>query len=118
MIDDSYNANPASMEAAFNVLAKSPGRKVAILGTMLELGNDTVKLHKLVGENAKKVADVVIGVGNYTEEYNPLKHFKNSEEAAEGIFPYIKEADSILVKGSRGIQMEKIVKIIKEKNGI
>ena len=118
LIDDSYNANPASMEAAFNVLAKSPGKKIAILGTMLELGNDTVKLHKLVGENAKKVADVIIGVGDYTDEYNPIKHFKNSKEAAEGIFPYIKEADSILVKGSRGVRMEEIVKKIEEKNGI
>ncbi|MEX0594693.1 MAG: cyanophycin synthetase, partial [Patescibacteria group bacterium] len=109
LIDDSYNANPASMEAALNVLAKSPGRKIAVLGTMLELGEDAEKLHKRVGEKAGKVADVVIGVGDMAQNYHPTKIFPNSELAAQGIFTYIREGDSILVKGSRGVRMEKIV---------
>ena len=64
------------------------------------------------------MADIIIGVGEYANEYNPVKHFNNSEEAAKEIFPYLEEAGSILVKGSRGVRMEKIVKQIEEKNGI
>lgn len=112
LIDDSYNANPASMEAAFNVLAKAPGKKVAILGTMRELGNETVELHQQVGKRAHEVADVVIGVGELTEHYRPKAIFADSDEAARAIFPYLTEGVSILVKGSRGVHMEKIVEQI------
>lgn len=117
LIDDSYNANPASMEAAINVLAKSPGKKIAILGTMLELGDNSPELHRKVGEMAKDVADKIIGVGEYTKEYGPVKIFENSEQAADGIFPYLEENASILIKGSRGVRMEKIVKKIEERDG-
>ncbi len=117
VIDDSYNANPASMGAAFNVLAKAPGRKVAILGTMRELGDNAAQLHREVGKRAHEVADVVIGVGELSEHYSPIKVFADSDEAAAGIFPYLTEGVSILVKGSRGVHMEKIVEqIIKHGN--
>lgn len=119
LINDSYNANPDSMGAAFRVLKKAPGRKVAILGTMLELGNQSDDFHRQVGEAAHRVADVVIGVGDKANLYKPAKHFSGSEEAARGIFtsseggfPLLREGDSILVKGSRGVKMEKIAEII------
>jgi len=117
LIDDSYNANPASMEAALNLLKASPGRKVAVLGTMRELGKAAEKYHQEVGELAHQVADVVVGVGELSELYRPSARFETSGEAATGIFSYLKEGDSILVKGSRGVQMEKIVEEI-TKHGI
>jgi len=115
LIDDSYNANPASMEAALNLLKERPGRKVAVLGTMRELGNDSAKFHQQVGEIAHQVADVVIGVGEMADYYKPMQLFADSAQAASAIFSYLQEGDSILVKGSRGVQMEKIVEeIIKD----
>lgn len=112
LIDDSYNANPGSMEAALNLLKARTGRKVAILGTMRELGANEVMYHQQVGLLAHQVADLVIGVGELTEHYQPLHHFSSSDEAAKGIFSYLKEGDSILVKGSRGVRMEKVVEEI------
>lgn len=109
LIDDSYNANPGSMEAALNLLKVRSGRKVAILGTMRELGKDSQRYHQRVGDLAHQAADVVIGVGEMTESYRPTVRFSDSDAAAKEIFSYLKEGDSILVKGSRGVRMEKIV---------
>lgn len=109
VIDDTYNANPASMEAALQLLAKMPGRKVAILGTMRELGQSERVLHQQIGSLAHQIADVVIGVGELSEEYRPVVQFASSEEAARGVFSYLKKGDSILVKGSHSVSMEKII---------
>lgn len=109
VLDDTYNANPASMEGALNLLKNMPGRKVAILGTMRELGESEKLLHKHTGDLAHSIADVVIGVGEHTDEYQPVVHFDSSDQAAKEIFSYLKKGDSILVKGSRSIQMEKII---------
>jgi UDP-N-acetylmuramoyl-tripeptide--D-alanyl-D-alanine ligase len=112
VLDDSYNANPASMEAALNRLKKMPGRKVAILGTMMELGENEQIFHQKIGQLAHSVADVVIGVGEMTDQYRPVVQFQNSDLAAQGIFSYLKKGDSILVKGSRSVKMEKIIKAL------
>jgi UDP-N-acetylmuramoyl-tripeptide--D-alanyl-D-alanine ligase len=112
LIDDSYNANPGSMEAALNLLKSRPGRKVAVLGTMREMGNDAVSYHRQVGSLAHQSADLVIGVGELTEHYQPSQQFPDSDQAAKKIFSYLREGDSILVKGSRGVRMEKIVEEI------
>ncbi len=117
LVDDSYNANPASMEAALHVLEKLPAPRVAVLGTMLEQGEDEVAMHKEVGEMAHRAADTVIGVGQLTENYQPTVHYQTSEEAARAIFSHLPETASILVKGSRGVHMEKIVKQIVGNDG-
>lgn len=109
VLDDSYNANPASMEAALRKLEKLPGRKVAILGTMRELGNTEKVFHRHVGNFAHEIADYVIGVGELADEYKPDIHFPTSDAASSAIFSYLRKGDSILVKGSRSVQMEKIV---------
>lgn len=109
VLDDTYNANPASMEAALNRLKKMPGRKVAILGTMRELGETEKILHRHTGDLAHTIADVVIGVGEHTDQYQPVVRFETSDQAAKEIFSYLKKGDSILVKGSRSIHMEKII---------
>lgn len=112
LLDDSYNANPLSMKAAFNVLAKLPGRKVAILGDMLELGEDEKKFHREIGELARRSADLVIGVGELSREYGGAKHYPDSLTASKEVPGLLGQDDSILVKGSHGVHMEVIVSAI------
>jgi UDP-N-acetylmuramoyl-tripeptide--D-alanyl-D-alanine ligase len=100
------------MKAAFNVLAKLPGRKVAILGDMLELGEDEKKFHQEIGELARQSADLVIGVGELAKEYGAPKNYPNSETASKEILELLGQDDSILVKGSHGAHMEKVVEAI------
>lgn len=117
VIDDSYNANPLSMKAALNILKKMPGRRVAILGSMKELGAEEVIMHQQIGELARTVADELISVGELAKEYGGVVHFADSQSAATGIFPYIQEGDSILIKGSRSVKMEKIVESLEQHYG-
>jgi UDP-N-acetylmuramoyl-tripeptide--D-alanyl-D-alanine ligase len=112
IIDDSYNASPTSMNAAFETLAKLPGRKVAILGSMLELGQNEVRYHEAVGRRARDAAEFVIGVGGLAKHYNPDHWFADSSAAAKGVVAFLKKGDSILVKGSHGIRMDKIVEAL------
>jgi len=63
VVDDCYNANPMSMRAALDELARAPGRKVAVLGDMLELGPDERRFHEEVGAYARERADVLVTVG-------------------------------------------------------
>lgn len=123
LIDDSYNSNPAALEIALKSLSELPGgRKVAVLGDMLELGKKEVKFHIQAGKKAAQLGiDILITVGPLSRhmavgarEYgmgkNQIYSFKDSEEAAEKISSLLKAGDIIMVKGSRGIHMEKIVK--------
>ncbi|MEK7535212.1 MAG: Mur ligase family protein [Patescibacteria group bacterium] len=112
LLDDSYNANPVSMEAALIVLAKLPGRKVAVLGDMLELGKDERRMHQEVGQLARTKADVVVGVGNLATEYGGIITYPDSTVASRDLFSVLREGDTVLVKGSHGVNMEKIASSI------
>lgn len=121
-IEDCYNASPDSMEAALKVLsAYHGGRKIAILGDMLELGGFAEALHRRVG---KAVAENQVSL-LYT--YGPLSEyiadeakrlhvevesFREPEALADAVRPLLKTGDVVLVKGSRGMKMEKIIKKI------
>ncbi len=109
LLDDSYNANPLSMTVALKLLAKLPGRKVAILGDMLELGADEVKYHQEIGQLAKQSADLVIGVGDLAKEYGAAKYYSDSATASQEVLGLLGQDDNILVKGSHGVHMELIV---------
>lgn len=111
IIDDCYNANPVSMRAALDVLKDLPitGRKIAVLGDMLEIGNITGEAHQLIGEYAKKVADEVVSVGNLAKMYNSEKYYTNTDQATEYLLANIAENDIILIKASRAVGLEKIV---------
>lgn len=117
LLDDSYNANPASMAAALRVLEKMPEPRVAVLGTMLEQGEQAPIAHQEIGRLAHQVAGSVIGVGEMAEHYRPSVHFPTSDQAAAGIFAYLPQTASILVKGSRGVRMEKIIQEIIKNHG-
>jgi len=127
VINDVYNASPDSMQAALRVLKDvSAERRIAVLGDMLELGRWSEEAHRSVGRFAALCnPDYVIAVGNYSSFIiegarenikGKMETFalKNNEEAIELISSVIKAGDAVLVKGSRGMRMERIVERIKE----
>ena len=111
---DAYNANPTSMEAALKNFARTfKGKKIAALGDMLELGNESEHEHFIIGQRLQELKlDDIILVG---ENFKPvavkfnLKHFNSADEAAQWFSSKKNDTFNLLVKGSRGIQMEKIV---------
>lgn len=123
ILDDCYNANPMSMKAAVDIIAKSKGRKVAILGDMFELGEDEMKLHGEVGNYAgKKDIDLLVCVGerskHMAEEAGKISqgvvlHYETREEVIKEIAPLLKQGDMILIKASHGMGFDKIVEYLK-----
>lgn len=122
IIDDSYNAAPPAVQAAIRTLAQveSSGQKIAVLGDMLELGEYTLEAHREVGRRVAEVADWLLLVGlrsRFTGEgaveaglnQKNIKYFDNSLAAGKELQGLIKAGDIILVKGSQGVRMEKVV---------
>jgi len=114
IIDDTYNANPAAMMAALDVLEMFPGKKVAVLGDMAELGIHSAELHQNVAQYvSRKNIHLVIAVGkdakNYLKSNKPSHHFATTAEALTTITDLVLDADVILIKGSRKMQMDQIV---------
>ncbi|MCL5407088.1 MAG: Mur ligase family protein [Patescibacteria group bacterium] len=119
LIDDSYNANPLSMKAALDVLnflpsPKENGRKIAVLGDMLEIGQISAKAHELIGQYANEIADEVISVGTESQKYNSKVHFENAQAASDYLLANIQRNDIILIKASRAIGLDKVVERLKE----
>lgn len=128
LIDDTYNSNPAALETVLNDLSHFQGkRKIAVLGDMLELGDKEIEYHIQAGKQVRHYGlDLLITVGplsKYIAEgafetgmsKAQIHSFKNSDETAERICSLLKAGDTVLVKGSRGIKMDKIVKTLWEK---
>ncbi len=120
IIDDTYNANPESMMAALNLLADLPGRRVAVLGDMLELGHVEEAAHRLIGRRVADVAQRLVAVGRRAEwiAEEALKvgmlrahvvMVVDVDTAVSVLEELIVEQDMILVKGSLGMQMDKII---------
>ena len=130
IIDDIYNASPASTHLALETLQDLPAgeaglaskRKVAVLGDMLELGKYTIQAHQNIGNIAGSFVDLLICVGSRAKfiadsavnqmSTEKIYKFETSDEAKLKVKELIKEGDLILVKGSQGIRMEKIVEEI------
>ena len=120
IINDCYNASPSSMKAALEVLNNKVGkRKVAILGTMKELGDMAKVAHKDVGEYAKDKVDLLIVTGDYQNEYKigykreDIMLFNTKDELIGQLKNIIKRDDVVLVKASRSIKFEDIVNELK-----
>jgi len=121
LLDDSYNANPVAVEAAVAALALGPvGRRVAFLGDMLELGPTAPELHRQVGASVAAHLDQLVAVGPLGRHLaegarqgglspSSVATFDSSAEAAAGASDIVQPGDSVLVKGSRGIAMERVV---------
>ena len=122
VIDDSYNASPDSVKASLDILSSFKNRKVAILADMLELGDYSPIGHKEVGAYAKeKGVDLLFALGNESKEiYNGFansensRHFDNIDDIISIIGDVIKNGDTLLIKGSRGMRTDLIVKKIDE----
>ncbi len=123
ILDDTYNASPASSLAALNLLAELEGRKIAVLGDMLELGSEEQRGHQVVGGRAAQVVDVLIAVGargRWIGEATRAAGLpaaqvffaEDNARAIELLRTVMQAGDMILVKGSRGMQMEQIVNAI------
>ena len=121
LIDDSYNANPASMKAALGVLGQRAGQKVAVLGAMAELGPDARALHQDVGEFAREHGiDRMITVGPGCEGYadgfgEGTEPCLTHDQAVETVVRAKNTPLTVLVKGSRSSAMDRVVEGIKEK---
>ncbi|MBP2653096.1 MAG: murF [Firmicutes bacterium] len=122
IINDAYNASPLSMQAAIETLGTvAKGRKVAVLGDMLELGDVAVEAHRRIGKKlAAEGVQVVITLGELAKNIASaaLKDrvavtvaCKNHDEAKEALSKLIRPGDTVLLKGSRGMQMEKVLEI-------
>ena len=120
LLDDTYNASPESMLAALNLLAELDGRKVAVLGDMLELGQYEKQGHEIVGVRAAEVADTLVTVGTLGHiiaaaarragmRSGKVTEFENTDEAIAHLQRSLTEKDAVLVKGSHGIRMDRIV---------
>ncbi len=118
LIDDTYNAGPDSMRAALDLLASLPGRHVAVLGEMLELGADSDAAHQTIGEYAAGRADLVIAVGPMAEQYEigaarapdaGFVPFETREQALRELHLSLRPGDVVLVKASRGAELDLLV---------
>lgn len=123
IINDAYNASPDSMEAALKILGRYERRRVAILGDMFEMGEHSEYGHRLVGKYAIDNTDLLIAIGKDAKfmcqearllgfDKNNIHHFNTKEEAIEKIDELIQEEDVVLVKASRGMELEKIVEYL------
>ncbi len=116
IIEDCYNASPDSMRAAADMLKmmKCDGRKIAVLGDMLELGEITEEAHTDVYLNALELSDILIVTGKY-REYAPKGAIicEDNEKTAQYLIENAKKGDIVLFKASRGVKLEQVVNIFK-----
>ncbi|HWH13253.1 MAG TPA: Mur ligase family protein, partial [Miltoncostaeaceae bacterium] len=115
LIVDCYNANPVAMHAALDDLAGRAGRRVAVLGDMMELGPEEMRYHREVGAHARdRGVDLIVAVGararGYLEGAEGVAHawFPDGAAAAEGVGALLAPGDVVLVKASRSVALERV----------
>jgi len=122
LLDDSYNANVGSMTAAVQVLSEMPGYQVLVAGDMAELGEETEKCHREIGEAAREAGlDRVLTCGKFShfisENSGVGEHFSDKTALTERLRELLSQHSEItvLIKGSRSAAMEQVVQSLKEK---
>ena len=117
VIDDSYNSSPAAVHAALAVLREVAGRRVAVLGDMLELGTLSVGAHEAVGADVAKSVDALVAVGELaatiaaSAERNGLRDVHRAADGGEALVrlrQLLRPGDTVLVKGSRALALDKL----------
>jgi UDP-N-acetylmuramoyl-tripeptide--D-alanyl-D-alanine ligase len=132
LINDSYNSSPAALQAMTALLAATPGfrRRILAAGEMRELGASSAQLHHEAGAFAAKtgLVDWIVGVAGDAAQLlegaaragiprDRLKFFASSEEAADFLQKFLQPGDLLLIKGSRGVKMERIVEVLLMQHG-
>lgn len=123
LLDDTYNSSPDSAIAALNLLSELGGRKIAVLGDMLELGGYAVEGHRRVGRRAIEVASILITVGELGRLIGQealgcgmpaerVIEVADADAAVVCLQGLLQEKDMVLIKGSRGMAMERIVEAL------
>lgn len=123
LLDDTYNASPESTLAALNLLAELPGRKIAVLGGMFELGEYEREGHEKVGIRAAQVADCLITLGDLAKQIADFagqagmdKRFisilEEPDDVVKMLRSILKQGDVVLIKGSHGLRMDHIVQAL------
>jgi UDP-N-acetylmuramoyl-tripeptide--D-alanyl-D-alanine ligase len=114
IVDDSYNASPGSVLAALELLGGLPGRRIAVLGEMLELGDDHEDGHRRVGAAASGAVDQLVVVGEGAQAIAdgttaPVERVPDRDAARERLLEILEPGDVVLVKASRGIGLDVLV---------
>lgn len=115
LIDDTYNANPASMRAAIEVLAQQGGKRVLVLGDMGELGAGAAAFHAEIGDAARRAGiEILYGLGEMSgkavQEFGAgARHFESIEALTSALEQELDANTTVLVKGSRFMKMERVV---------
>jgi len=123
VIDDCYNASPDSVKAALDVLTRAKGNTIAILGDMFELGDASRDMHFDVGTYAARLnINTIICVGQHSKAMHEgacsvasdsqILYFASKDDCLDNLTPLVKPGDTILVKASRGMRFENIVKFL------
>ena len=132
IINDAYNANPDSMKAALTALSEFPGarRRLAVLGSMGELGRHATELHRAIGEfAARQDLAFLIAVGPHAEScakgamaaglgHNQIVAALDAEEATVALRPLLREGDAVLVKGSNFMGLDRLVAAVTGKGAL
>jgi UDP-N-acetylmuramoyl-tripeptide--D-alanyl-D-alanine ligase len=124
ILDETYNASPEAVLAALDLLASQPGRRFAALGTMLELGEESVPLHRRVGERAAALGlDGLVIVASGSEgdamlagasSLPRLVRLESPAEAAEALLAWLEPGDHLLLKASRGVALERVLPLLEQ----
>ena len=123
ILDDTYNASPESMLAALNLLDELDGRKIAVLGDMLELGQYERQGHEMVGLRVAQVADTLLTLGSRAQmiaeaarraglKKSSIIEFEELEQIVDWLDENLTKNDSVLIKGSHGLRMDRIVNFL------
>lgn len=118
VLDDTYNANPASMRAAIDVLAACTGKRVLVLGDMGELGASAAEMHREIGTYARSAGvETLMALGELSREMVAgfgagAQHFTTPETLAETLIQQLSADTTVLVKGSRFMRMERVVALL------
>jgi UDP-N-acetylmuramoyl-tripeptide--D-alanyl-D-alanine ligase len=118
VIDDTYNANLASMTAALDYLATFSGKKIAVLGHMGELGSDAEAMHQQLGQRARqRGVDQLLCIGDLSRATaigfgQGAQHFNDIDALIATLTTLLENNTSVLVKGSRSARMERVVQAL------
>ncbi len=127
--DDTYNSNPYALGRALELMTQADvaGRRIAVIGDMLELGEAEMQFHRDAGAAIPGSIDVVVGVGTRAQallqgaretgfEEAHLRHFTDAESAGAFLRAFVRPGDLVLIKGSRGVGLDRAIAVLQRED--